>query len=205
MDESLDQCSRCNTRSFQSDSGTCQLCGLHTSGLPGSQEHLASRHIRGVIFRRLSADARSGVKFVAYSLEQAAFERIFIAGQEQSDQTVLVSDSEEDEEQLVCLKKRILLTSFQQVQDFAGFHDLEQPKIQQHGPCRNSKVLQRSGEVAVLVPPLTAAWHRTAEGISKATIVFSWAVMNSAGNVRLSACRAEQAIWLPSKLETEVL
>ena len=170
---------------MQPDSGYCETCRVQTLGLSGSQEQLASRRIRGVIFRRLSAHARSGVKFVEYNIEQSAFQRIFIAGQEQGSKTVLVSDSEEDEEQLVCLKEHTLLTSFQEVQDFAAFHDLTQPKIQDHGPCFNSKILQRSGEVAVLVPPLTATWHRTAEGISKTTVIFSWAVLNSAGKVTL--------------------
>ncbi|KAK9845045.1 hypothetical protein WJX74_010014 [Apatococcus lobatus] len=158
----------------------------------------------------LSGDPRSGVKFVEHNIEQAAFERIFIAGQEQSGQTVLVSDSEEDEEQLnseedeeqpVCLEKQILLTSFQEVQDFAAFHDLTQPKIQQHGACRNSRVLKCSGEVAVLVPPLTAAWQSTVEGTSKTTVVFSWAVLNSAGMVHFGSSHP----WGASAYHSELL
>ncbi len=169
------------------------------SAQPGGQEELASRRIRGIIFRCLGGDARSGIKLLECNIEQAALQRIFKAGEKhvQVGQEDLLSDPEEDTEeedvyeseaeeardraQLVGLQEQVLLTSFADVQDFAAFHDLALPD--KEGPCLNSKVLRRSGEVAVLVPPLIATWHRTAEGVSKTVVCFGWAFLNAAGMV----------------------
>ena len=38
------------------------------------------------------------------------------------------------------------------------FHELSGGGIAKDGPCRNSKILRNSGEVAILFPPLEAKW-----------------------------------------------
>ncbi len=177
------------------------MCPAQSNAQDSSQAELASRRIRGVIFQRLDASARSGVKLLEYSIEQTAFERIFAVKSSHivPAQEILLSDPEEsseDEEQgeektedettrekLVGVQQQVQLTSFAEVQDFAAFHELTLPGIERDGACCNSKVLRRSGEVVLLIPPLIATWHMTAEGTSKTIVSFSWAVLNCAGKV----------------------
>lgn len=100
---------------------------------------------------------------------------------------------------LCSLNRQILCTRLMYVSATCRFDELQGSGIAKDGPCRNSKILRNSGEVAVLIPPLVARWSMDSCGCYKLVIRFCWAVLNSGGMVSAScltylACNCMEAI-----------
>ena len=79
------------------------------------------------------------------------------------------------------VRKQIVLTYFEEVEQFASYlGELVRGGVtlDKYGRCKGSKILQRSGEVAVLIPTLKITWSRPPNG-SKVAVCFTWAVLNA--------------------------
>ena len=177
-------CVRCGEGELNHRTGVCSVCDEDTRFWLAKDYQPVLNSIRWSIFRRISSLPRHALVLPSFDLDLAGFELLFSSHGAVSTSENLESDS--DEEEPVCVKKRVIIKGLKQVQAFASFHELQHSKGPVQGACQAAKVWPSSGEVSVLIPPLEAHWWLSATKCEKVEVIFSYAVVSVSCAVSLA-------------------
>lgn len=175
------RCWRCGREAFDASLKHCECCDRDTSHWHRIDVRPVSNRLRHSLLHSLNAVLRGTTHHYEYNISVDIFGLIFSPGSPDIEDTKYESDSDfEDEERPT--KCKLVLRSVSSIAQFAAFHELQDKGERVKDGCRGMRVLT-SGEVAILVPPLTAVWSLTPKGTNQVRVSFNWALLTNAGTV----------------------
>ena len=154
-------CIRCETYSVINSSGFCTNCQQTTATLVAVDTNRHLTAIRAQLFKVLKNRPVYRTYFDVLNVSFEVFDAVFAncnAKRVGQDRYTLDVNNPAGEE--VISRRQVLLNSCPAIAAFAALHTLQGSTYQ--GGFQAARCLKKGGEVAVLVPPLTATWTREA-------------------------------------------